>query len=153
MSAHQPAWRWYAWNELDPDTLYAFLKLRSDIFVVEQNCPYPDMDGLDPQCLHLCGRGTDGELLAYLRLLPPGLKCVHPAIGRLVVAQSARGTGLGRHAMTEALRNCAERHPGTAAFLSGQLHLQAFYQSLGFRPISEPYVEDGIPHVDMLRGH
>lgn len=149
----EPTWRWYAWNELDPDTLYAFLKLRSDIFVVEQNCPYSDMDGLDPQCLHLCGSDADGELLAYLRLLPPGLKCVHPAIGRLVVARAARGTGLGRRAMAEALNVCAQRNPGAAVFLSGQLHLQAFYQSLGFRPISEPYLEDGIPHVDMLRGH
>lgn len=149
----EPTWRWYAWNELDPDTLYAFLKLRSDIFVVEQNCPYSDMDGLDPQCLHLCGYDADGELLTYLRLLPPGLKCAHPAIGRLVVARPARGTGLGRRAMTEGLRTCAEHHPGAAVFLSGQQHLQTFYQSLGFRPISEPYLEDGIPHVDMLRGH
>lgn len=149
----EPTWRWYAWHELDPDTLYAFLRLRSDIFVVEQNCPYSDMDGLDPQCLHLCGCDADGKLLAYLRLLPPGLKGVHPAIGRLVVAQSARGAGTGRQAMIRGLRGCAEHYPGAAVFLSGQQHLQGFYQSLGFRPISEPYLEDGIPHVDMLRGH
>ncbi|MEQ1437789.1 GNAT family N-acetyltransferase [Fontimonas sp. SYSU GA230001] len=144
-------WRWYEWPELDADTLYAFLKLRSDIFVVEQNCAYPDIDGLDPQCRHLCGFDADGELRAYLRLLPPGLKNAHPAIGRLVVAAPARGRELGRRIMLEGLRACGLHYPGQAVFLSGQQHLQHFYESLGFRVISAPYLEDGIPHVDMLR--
>jgi ElaA protein len=144
-------WRWYDWSELDADTLYAFLRLRSDIFVVEQNCAYSDMDGLDPQCRHLCGFDTGGGLHAYLRLLPPGLKNAHPAIGRLVVSAAARGSGLGRRIMEEGLRECARRHLQAPVFLSGQQHLQRFYESLGFRTISAPYLEDGIPHVDMLR--
>ena len=142
---------WHAWAALDTHTLYDFLRLRVDIFVVEQRCAYPELDGLDPQCRHLCVHDADGALVGYLRLLPPGLKAPQPALGRLVVAASHRGSGLGRRILQEGLRECARRHPGQAAFLSGQQHLQAFYESAGFRTISEPYLEDGIPHVDMLR--
>ncbi len=144
-------WRWYRWPELDADTLYRFLKLRSDIFVVEQQCPYSDMDGLDPQCLHLCGYDREDRLIGYLRLLPPGLKQSDPALGRLVVNPHDRGTGVGRRVMQEGLRACAEHYPGAAVFLSGQQHLQGFYASLGFQPVSAVYLEDGIPHVDMRR--
>ena len=144
-------WRWYRWHELHADTLYAFLKLRSDIFVVEQNCVFPDMDGLDPQCEHLCGHAADGALLAYLRLVPPGVRAPQPSIGRLVVAQQARGTGAGRAAMLEGLRVCAQRYPGQAIFLSAQRHLEGFYASLGFARSSEDYLEDGIWHVNMRR--
>ncbi|SFF40814.1 ElaA protein [Fontimonas thermophila] len=143
--------RWYDWHALDADTLYGLLRLRADVFIVEQQCAYADIDGLDPRCLHLCGHDTDGNLLAYLRLLPPGVKVPQVAIGRLVVHPSARGGGLGRRAMREALMQCAERYPGQSVFLSGQAHLQRFYASLGFAPISAPYLEDGIPHIDMLR--
>lgn len=145
-------WRWYAWRDLDCDTLHAFLKLRGDIFVVEQACAYADIDGLDPRCAHLCARDRDGRLLGYLRLLPPGLKTPQPAIGRLAVDRRARGRGLARALMREGLRECGARHPGFAVFLSGQQHLQDFYASLGFRAVSAPYLEDGIPHVDMQRG-
>ncbi|WP_248679424.1 GNAT family N-acetyltransferase [Sinimarinibacterium sp. CAU 1509] len=142
--------QWTPWAQFSPDLLYACLKLRSDIFVVEQQCPYSDMDGLDPQCEHLSARTTDGRVDGYLRLLPPGLKSATPALGRLVVAAPQRGTGLGRRLMLEGLRHCALRYPGQSVFLSGQQHLQAFYASLGFAPISDPYLEDDIPHVDML---
>lgn len=145
-------WRWHAWAALDPDTLYAFLKLRSDIFVVEQNCAFSDMDGLDPACEHLCGVDAAGAVRAYLRLLPPGLKGPQPAVGRLVVERQARGAGLARAAMAEGIARAQERWPGQPIFLSGQQHLEAFYTSLGFRSVSAPYLEDGIPHVDMLRG-
>lgn len=159
-----PTWRWYAWPQLDPDTLYAFLKLRSDIFVVEQHCVFPEMDGLDPQCLHLCGRDTAGVLQAYLRLVPPGLdRPAHqvegqrpslppgPALGRLVVAATARRSGLARAAIEEGLHLCAFRHGGLPVLLSAQQHLEAFYASLGFERRGAPYREDGIWHVDMLR--
>ena len=144
-------WTWHPWHALKPDLLYAFLKLRSDIFVVEQNCVFSDMDGIDPACEHLCGVDRDGRLLAYLRLVPPGVKSEQPGIGRLVVDASARNRGLARAAMLEGIRRCAERYPGRQAFLSGQQHLEAFYASLGFRTVSPMYLEDGIPHVNMLR--
>src|SRR3954447_3094923 len=100
---------WYRWSELTPDALYAFLKLRSDIFVVEQNCVFSEMDGIDPQCEHLLASGADGQLQAYLRVVPPGVKRPHsdspaatgPAVGRVVVAAAQRGTGLGRRILLE----------------------------------------------------
>lgn len=142
---------WHSWSALTADTLHDFLRLRSDIFVVEQNCAYPDIDGIDPACEHLCIRSPEQQLLAYLRLVPPGLKAPQPAIGRLVVAQSARQSGLGRAAMLEGIRRCTEHYPSLDIFLSGQQHLEAFYASLGFVTFTEPYLEDGIQHVNMLR--
>lgn len=150
-SAEATIWTWHAWSTLTPDTLYGFLRLRSDIFVVEQNCVFPDMDGVDPQCEHLCGCDADGRLLAYLRLVPPAVKAPQPALGRLVVAAEARRHGLARTAIRLGLQRCTERFPGQAVFLSGQQHLEAFYAGLGFETISAPYLEDGIWHVDMLR--
>lgn len=144
-------WTWHAWRDLTPDTLYALLRLRSAIFVVEQNCVFPDMDGRDPACEHLCGWGSDGELTAYLRLVPPGVRTPEVALGRVVVAAAARGRGLGRAAMLEGLRRCAERYPGEPVKVSAQAHLEPFYQSLGFRTVGAPYDEDGILHVDMVR--
>lgn len=157
-------WTWHAWPQLDPDTLYAFLKLRSDIFVVEQNCVFPEMDGLDPRCTHLCGRDAAGRLLVYLRLVPPGLeRRTHqvegerpalpdgPALGRLVVAAEARGRGLARAAVAEGLRACGLRFHGQPVRLSAQQHLEPFYASMGFERRGEAYLEDGIWHVDMLK--
>lgn len=142
--------RWYDWQQLDPDTLYALLKLRSDIFVVEQNCVFSDMDGLDPDCAHLVAR-VDQRVVACARLVPPAIKSVPPAIGRVVVDIDHRGSGLGRRLMQVAIAACSARYPGQDIFLSGQQHLEAFYRSLGFETIGEMYLEDGIPHVDMLR--
>lgn len=143
-------WRWYAWRQLPPDVLHAFLKLRSDIFVVEQNCVFSDMDGRDPACEHLCG--FEGEtLVAYLRLVPPGLKSPEAALGRLVVLKSQRGKGHSHRAIELGLVRCAERYPGIAVRIQAQAHLAGFYGSLGFQPTGTEYLEDGIPHVDMVR--
>ena len=144
-------WTWRAWRTLDADTLYAFLRLRSEIFVVEQNCVFLDMDGLDSQCEHLCGSNEAGTLIGYLRLVPPGVKSPQPALGRLVIKRNARGQGLSRTAIEHGLRRCAERYPNQPVFLSGQQHLEAHYASMGFATISAPYLEDGIWHVNMLR--
>ncbi|HVT34499.1 MAG TPA: GNAT family N-acetyltransferase, partial [Nevskiaceae bacterium] len=147
MNAH---WTWYRWNELTPDTLHALLKLRSDVFVVEQDCVYADIDGRDPQCEHLCASDGQGVLLACLRLVPPGVKYELPAIGRLVVAPPARKLGLARAGMRLAIERCAQRWPRSPVFLQAQQYLQPFYASLGFAASGEPYVEDGIPHIDMV---
>jgi ElaA protein len=144
-------WTWHAWTDLTPDVLYAFLRLRSAIFVVEQDCVFPEMDGRDPQCEHLCG--WDGaELVAYLRLVPPAVRTAEVSLGRVVVAQPARGAGLGRAAMHEGLARCAQRYPGQPVKVSAQQHLEEFYRGLGFARVGEPYDEDGIRHVDMVRG-
>lgn len=142
-------WQWYAWNEWSNDVLYEALRLRSAIFVVEQNCVFLDMDGADPQCLHLCGFAADNRLVAYARLVPPGLKYPGAAIGRVVVAPSARGTGAGHELMRQAMAGCAERYPGCEVFIGAQQHLETYYGRHGFRQFGEPYLEDGIPHIDM----
>jgi ElaA protein len=145
-----PRWTWHAWADLTPDVLYAVLRLRSAVFVVEQNCVFPDMDGRDPQCEHLCGWQGD-ELVAYLRLVPPGVRTPEVSLGRVVTAPSVRGRGLGRAVMQEGLHRCAQRYPAQPVKVSAQAHLENFYESLGFRTVGTPYDEDGILHVDMVK--
>lgn len=130
--------------------LYALLKLRVDVFVVEQNCAYPELDGKDGEALHL-RLVIDGETAAYARLWRPENR--PPRIGRVIVAPGHRGKGLGETLMREAIRACEVHFPGEPIALSAQSHLERFYRSLGFAPTSEEYVEDGIPHIDMLRPH
>lgn len=152
--------RWIEWKDFDPDTLHALLRLRSAVFVVEQNCVFHEMDGLDPRCAHLLAldaRST--ELVGCLRIVPAETKRPHtpspaapgPMLGRLVTAQRVRGTGLGRALMLEGIARCKREHPGQDVFLSAQQRLQGFYESMGFHALREPYDEDGILHVDMRR--
>lgn len=142
-------WRWYAWDQLDVPTLYALLKLRVDVFVVEQKCAYPELDGLDAACDHLLVRDAGGALIAYLRLLPPGLKSVRPMLGRLLVTESWRGQGIARALVRAGVRDCQQRYPEQDIQIGAQQHLEAFYQSLGFIVQSTPYLEDEIWHIDM----
>ena len=139
------------WDQLDnlaPRALYAMLKLRVDVFVVEQKCPYPEIDGKDFEAFHL--RILDGEeLAAALRVLPPESEGKSAKIGRVVVAPDYRGYKLGQRLMKEAIEFAHDRFPGIAIELGGQSHLQKFYGSFGFEAISDEYLEDGIPHVDM----
>jgi ElaA protein len=144
-------WRWRSWRDLDADTLHAIFKLRSDVFVVEQNCVFSEMDGFDPQCDHLCAIDAQGRLLAYLRLLPPGAKYQEPSIGRVVVAADARKHGLARKAMLDGIKRCGERFPDQPILIQAQQYLERFYLSLGFEAVGAPYLEDGIAHVDMRR--
>lgn len=139
------------WDQLDnltPRALYAMLKLRVDVFVVEQNCPYPEIDGKDYDAFHL--RILDGEeLAASLRVLPPEQDGKPVKIGRVVVGADYRGYKLGQRLMKEAVAFAQKRFPGVAIELGGQSHLQKFYGSFGFVAVSDEYLEDGIPHVDM----
>lgn len=126
------------------------MQLRQQVFVVEQNCVYLDADGHDPVCLHgLCFLGP--TLVAYARILPPRQTYATPSIGRVVVAPVVRGSGLGRVLMEEALSECAARYPTDAISIGAQHHLQTFYESLGFCANGDPYDDDGIMHVDMIR--
>lgn len=150
MSVNNTIWDWYCFAELDTDTLYQLLALRTEVFVVEQNCPYQDMDGLDQQAWHLCGvQGT--ELTAYLRLLAPGVKYPEAAIGRVIVDAEQRNGGLGRELMEQGIQAAERYHPGMGIRLSAQSHLQNFYNSLGFQAEGDEYLEDNIPHVEMFR--
>ena len=144
-------WHWSAFDALSAGELYAALTLRQQVFVLEQNCLYPDLDGLDPHCWHLLG-WLGPELGAYLRLIPPTHHASeYPAIGRVVVSMAVRGRGLGRQLMIEGLRGVAQHYPEQPVMVSAQAHLQRFYETLGFCPVSDVYLEDGIPHLDMLR--
>ena len=136
-------------GELSAHALYALLKLRVDVFVVEQKCPYPELDGKDDDALHLMLKEGD-ELLAAARLFAPH-DGIPAKIGRVVVSPAHRGKKLGDALMREAIKACESRFPGTDIFLSAQSYLKEFYKGFGFSAISGEYVEDGIPHIDMLR--
>ncbi len=143
-------YNWHRWDELTADLLYEILELRQDVFIVEQKCAYKDMDGYDRKGLHLTGRDEDGNLVAYLRLLPPGTKFAQPSIGRIVTSAKIRGTGVGRELTLEGIRKCRDLYPGSPIFLYAQVYAVDFYRKLGFRVIGKPFDEDGIMHVDMI---
>lgn len=134
---------------LDAAQLYALLRLRQDIFVVEQTCAYPDLDGLDQQAWHMRCLQHDA-VLAYQRCLPPGV--AYPgssSLGRVVVAASARGTGMGRDLVERGIRFNRQRWPQADIVIGAQAYLLKFYGSLGFVEEGEPYMEDGILHIHM----
>jgi ElaA protein len=140
---------------LTPDDLYAALQLRQIVFVVEQNCAYLDADGVDRVAEHLLGWQTiDGcrRLIAYARLLPPRAKYAEPSIGRVITHPDVRGSGAGRALMEEAIRRVEESGWGREIRIAAQMYLERFYEGYGFRRVTEPYTEDDIWHVDMLRG-
>ncbi|MCX2760147.1 GNAT family N-acetyltransferase [Vibrio sp. Sgm 22] len=143
-------WHSIPFSELSTHQLYQLLKLRVDVFVVEQTCPYPELDGKDTLAgvEHLLGY-SDEELVACARLLPPGTSYDHTSIGRVATKQSARGDGLGHQLLKEALTRCEDLWPSTTIDIGAQQHLENFYVSHGFKTISEMYLEDDIPHVDM----
>jgi ElaA protein len=144
------AWRFAHFDELSAREVHDILLARSAVFVVEQACVFLDMDGADTASWHLYTRAGD-EIAAYCRLLPPGLKYAEPSIGRVITTRVARGKGQGRALMVQALRHSSQLWPGQAVRIGAQLYLEKFYGSLGFARDSEPYDEDGIAHIEMLR--
>lgn len=139
-------------NELSKDELYAILHLRTEVFVVEQKCPYQEVDGLDligDTCHLMVEEG--GQLLGYLRLLDPQRHDGDVVIGRVVIAPQGRGLGLGHELMEQALAAIAQRWPGLPIYLSAQAHLQGYYGRYGFAPVTAVYLEDDIPHIGMRR--
>ena len=149
-----PVWQWSRFGELRPDELYAAVRLREEVFVVEQHCPYQDADGRDPRAWHLLGwsdNQSGRNLVAYARVFEPGVRYTEASIGRVVTAPQARGTGLGKALMAEALRRLDGLAPGQPVKIAAQRRLEKFYLDLGFKTISSPYEEDGIIHVDMIR--
>ena len=149
-----PVWRCQRFDDLGVRGLYRALRLRAEVFVIEQRCLYLDPDGLDEHAWHLqgMGPGADGgeALLAYARLLPPEIGGT-ARIGRVITAPAARGGGLGRALMSQAVGECGRLWPGQPIELGAQAHLREFYGSFGFTPVSEVYDEDGIPHIDMRK--
>lgn len=147
-----PAWICKHHSELTPAELYAALRLRSEVFVVEQQCVFLDLDGQDLQggTAHLMA-WEDRKLVAYARLLDPVLHEGEAVIGRVITAASARGRGLGHELMRQALAEVGRRWPGRPVYLGAQARLRAYYASHGFAVVTDEYIEDGIPHVGMRR--
>ena len=145
-------WQVLTFSELDTLTLYNMLQLRVDVFVVEQNCPYPELDDKDlhPQTRHIILKKGE-KVIAYSRVLAPGVSFDgFPGVGRVCVSQTARRLGLGRVLVEKTIAEAAALWPDTDIHISAQCYLQQFYQDLGFRPASEPYLEDDIPHLKMI---
>ena len=141
-------WRWRHFSLFSGPEWHRVLELRTAIFVVEQECPYQEVDQKDINSWHLEVTHKD-ELIGTLRVLPPGVSYPECSIGRVAVREDYRHLGLGREIMDMALAFCDARWPTVR--LSAQTYLQAFYESLGFTPVGESYLEDNIPHVEMLR--
>ncbi|RYG48604.1 MAG: GNAT family N-acetyltransferase [Chitinophagaceae bacterium] len=143
-------WQLKSFEDLSNKELYQILQLRAEVFVVEQNCPYQDVDGKDAQATHLWATDANGTLMAYCRLLPSGVSYAEPSIGRVANALVARGKGLGREMMERAILHISQKWAEPAIRISAQCYLEKFYTSLGFATTSEPYLEDDIPHINML---
>ena len=143
-------WIWSRFDELGVDRLYDALALRCRVFILEQG-PYLDPDGLDRKAWHLLGLDSAGVLQAYLRVVDPGHKYAEPSIGRVVTSPEARGSGLGRELVGQGVRRCVAAFPGQGIRISAQAHLEGFYGAFGFVKVGQPYLEDGIPHLEMLR--
>lgn len=133
-------------EELDINELYEILKLRVDVFVVEQNCPYPELDDKDKSAWHVYIR-EDGKITAYLRVLDPGVSFDTAAIGRVI--STRRRCGLGTKLLQEGIRVARERMNADAIKIEAQTYARKFYELQGFRQTSEEFLEDGIPHIEM----
>ncbi len=144
-------WLSLTFNELSNTQLYQLLKLRVDVFVVEQNCPYPDLDDKDHQAgvYHLLGY-QDDQLVACARLLAPDISYPQVSIGRIATAPPFRKHGLGKQLLTTAIQQCEQYWPQKDIQIGAQVYLLNFYQSFGFKRHSQNYLEDGIEHLDML---
>ncbi|MDO5101793.1 MAG: GNAT family N-acetyltransferase [Lautropia sp.] len=150
------SWALMPFEALDVAVLYRVLALRSSVFVVEQDCAFQEIDGLDPKGLIVVGMRQQGEhafdVVATARILPPGVRFAEPTLGRLCVAAPYRQHGFGRRLMLEAVSLCRERFPAQAIRVSAPAHLEKFHQAFGFQTVSEVYLEDRVPHVEMLLG-
>jgi ElaA protein len=142
-------WHCRGFDELDPALLYQIMQLRQQVFVVEQNCVYQDLDGLDQASHHLYGQ-REGQLMAYLRCVPPGLSYSQSSLGRIVVGPEARGLKLGRELVQRGIDHNRATWPQSDIKIGAQAYLEKFYTDLGFRAVGDSYDEDGIPHLKMI---
>ncbi|PIR14314.1 MAG: GNAT family N-acetyltransferase [Flavobacteriales bacterium CG03_land_8_20_14_0_80_35_15] len=143
-------WQLKNFESLTNTELYNILKLRSQIFVIEQNCIFQDLDDKDQKAFHLFTQNND-EVLAYTRLFAPGACYQEASIGRVMVNEKARGTGLGFELMRESIKQIQNQFGKTPIKIGAQLYLKIFYENLGFKQISDTYLEDDIPHIYMLK--
>jgi ElaA protein len=145
-------WEIKHYTDLSTDEFHDLLALRIAIFVVEQNCPYPELDGKDKKGFHLIGRHENNEIVATSRILPRGVSYADWSIGRVAIAVSHRGQKLGYVMMEESLAFIQSQEKNPTIRISAQAHLEPFYANVGFTSTEKKYDEDGIPHVEMLWG-
>ncbi|GAE26313.1 acyltransferase [Halalkalibacter wakoensis JCM 9140] len=143
-------WTVKTFEQLSIQELYEIMSLRVEVFVVEQECPYQELDGKDQEAYHLLGR-KNGELVAYSRLFKRGKAAKDASIGRVIVKESVRKEGIGKALLTESIAYLEKQLQENVIVIHAQLYLQEFYQSFGFKPISDVYLLDGIHHLDMRR--
>ena len=146
----QIEWRLKKFDALSPYELYAILRLRNEVFVVEQNCVFQDADNKDQHAYHLMG-SIGNQLVAYTRLVPAGERYEEVSIGRVITSAQVRGTGVGKELMERSIKAAYELFGRQPIRLGAQLYLKKFYESFGFKQISEVYMEDGIEHIYMLK--
>ncbi len=144
-------WKCVFFDDLSSKDLYRILQLRSDVFVLEQQCLYQDIDNKDLQSWHLMGSNNEGDLVAYVRLLPPGLSYIEPSIGRVVTSPAIRRTGAGKELMQVSIAECFELFGNKSIKIGAQLYLKKFYESFGFVVSGSVYLEDGIEHIEMTK--
>lgn len=144
-------WHFKDIHQLEKVELYEILKIRAIVFVVEQNCVYLDLDDKDNDALHFLGKNEENEIVAYCRIFTPTIKESDAAIGRVLVMQEYRGTGLGKLLMQKAIDYLENNLTVHSIKIEAQHYLLAFYQSLGFKKTSEVYLLDEIPHIEMVR--
>lgn len=137
-------------QQLTVEDLYDILQLRSEVFVVEQDCVYQDIDGKDDKALHIIGK-KKGKIIAYTRCFPPGIYFNEAAIGRVVVLEQERKFGYGHDIMKASIKAILENFKTTSIKLSAQTYLISFYESHGFKKTGNEYLEDGIPHIAMIK--
>ena len=142
-------WLCKEFNDLSTEELYSILQLRTEIFVVEQNCVFQDMDGKDEDAYHLMCY-EDDRLIAYTRLLPAGISYSECSIGRVVTKKINRGTGIGKELMAISIEYCYRLFGKSPIRIGAQVYLEKFYSSFGFKKESDIYIEDGIPHIEMV---
>ena len=143
-------WQVKTFNALTNEELYEVLRLRVDVFVVEQACPYPEIDGKDLEALHLMAKEAHtGKIVAYSRLLAPGVSYEEASLGRVIVASEWRKTGVGLQLLQKAVERLLSEY-GPTIQIGAQAHLEAYYEKVGFVKNSDVYLEDDIPHIDML---
>ncbi|MCC5922359.1 MAG: GNAT family N-acetyltransferase [Crocinitomicaceae bacterium] len=137
-------------QDLTKSALYAILRLRVEVFVVEQDCPYQELDDWDQLAQHFLMKDKEGQIIATLRVFPPGARFASASIGRVVVKQTNRNEGLGKALMLEALNWLRDNYSNCSVQISAQTYLKKFYENFGFKQVGEGYLEDGIPHIGMI---
>ena len=149
-SLTQLRWQCNAFAELSNTQLHRIYAARNAVFIVEQACPYQDIDHKDPLCHHLIAWDEEDQIAAYLRIVPAGISFDEASLGRVLSTKAWRGSGVGQALMSNGIKALRQLYPEAAVRIGAQAYLEKFYGSFGFQTVSDVYLEDDIPHIDML---